>query len=59
MAPRFWQKGAAKTAKHRREDSRKLFVQPPRGFGCEMDSVPLLAEGRCQYRQLRRVRYGF
>ena len=34
-------------------------MQPPRGFGCEMDSVPLLAEGRCQYRQPRRVRYGF
>lgn len=59
MASRFWHKGAAKTAKHRREDSRKLFVQPPRWFGWEMNGTPLLAEKRCQNRQLRRVRYGF
>ena len=59
MASRFWQKGAAKTAKHRRKDSRKLFMQLTRGFGCGMDGIPLLAEGRCQNRQLRRVRYGF
>jgi hypothetical protein len=59
MASRFWNKGAAKTAKHRREDSEKLFMQPPCGFGCEMDGTPLLAQGRCQNRKLRRVRYGF
>ena len=23
-------------------------MQPPRGFGCGMDGIPLLAEGRCQ-----------
>ena len=34
-------------------------MQLTRGFGCGMDSTPLLAERRCQNRQLRRVRYGF
>jgi len=59
MASRFWHKGAAKTAKHRRKDSGKLFMQLTRGFSWEMNGIPLLAEKRCQNRQLRRVRYGF
>lgn len=34
-------------------------MQLTRGFGCGMDGIPLLAEGHCQNRQPRRIRYGF
>ena len=34
-------------------------MQPPRWFGWEMNGIPLLAQGRCQNRRARRIRYGF